>query len=170
MMDEVGSGLDFAIYNVGNNTPGKIIDMDPSYFRNSWESCCFGGFLFAKEVIKVFLNENTPGTLLFTGASASLRGKANFGAFNSAKGALRNLAQALAKEYAENLIHVGHVIIDGGLAGEKIQQRVSDFDQRVKDGRLMDIDSVTDAYMFLYNQNKNAWTFELDIRTSKEKW
>ena len=170
MMDEVGSGLDFAIYNVGNNTPGKIIDMDPSYFRNSWESCCFGGFLFAKEVIKVFLNENTPGTLLFTGASASLRGKANFGAFNSAKGALRNLAQALAKEYAENLIHVGHVIIDGGLAGEKIQERVSDFDQRVKDGRLMDIDSVTDAYMFLYNQNKNAWTFELDIRTSKEKW
>ena len=170
MMDEVGSGLDFAIYNVGNNTPGKIIDMDPSYFRNSWESCCFGGFLFAKEVIKVFLNENTPGTLLFTGASASLRGKANFGAFNSAKGALRNLAQALAKEYAENLIHVGHVIIDGGLAGEKIQQRVSDFDQRVKDGRLMDLDSVTDAYMFLYNQNKNAWTFELDIRTSKEKW
>ncbi|MDC0227177.1 SDR family NAD(P)-dependent oxidoreductase [Alphaproteobacteria bacterium] len=170
MMDEVGSGLDFAIYNVGNNTPGKIIDMDPSYFRNSWESCCFGGFLFAKEVIKVFLNENTPGTLLFTGASASLRGRANFGAFNSAKGALRNLAQALAKEYAENLIHVGHVIIDGGLAGEKIQERVSDFDQRVKDGRLMDIDSVTDAYMFLYNQNKNAWSFELDIRTSKEKW
>ena len=170
MMDEVGSGLDFAIYNVGNNTPGKIIDMDPSYFRDSWESCCFGGFLFAKEVINVFLNESTPGTLLFTGASASLRGKANFGAFNSAKGALRNLAQALAKEYAENLIHVGHVIIDGGLAGEKIQQRVSDFDQRVKEGRLMDIDSVTDAYMFLYNQNKNAWTFELDIRTSKEKW
>ena len=170
MMDEVGSGLDFAIYNVGNNTPGKIIDMDPSYFRNSWESCCFGGFLFAKEVIKVFLNENTPGTLLFTGASASLRGRANFGAFNSAKGALRNLAQALAKEYAENLIHVGHVIIDGGLAGEKIQERVSDFDQRVKDGRLMNIDSVTDAYMFLYNQNKNAWSFELDIRTSKEKW
>ena len=170
MMNEVGSGLDFAIYNVGNNTPGKIIDMDPSYFRDSWESCCFGGFLFAKEVINVFLNESTPGTLLFTGASASLRGKANFGAFNSAKGALRNLAQALAKEYAENLIHVGHVIIDGGLAGEKIQQRVSDFDQRVKDGRLMDIDSVTDAYMFLYNQNKNAWTFELDVRTSKEKW
>ena len=170
MMDEVGSGLDFAIYNVGNNTPGKIIDMDPSYFRDSWESCCFGGFLFAKEVINVFLNESTPGTLLFTGASASLRGKANFGAFNSAKGALRNLAQALAKEYAENLIHVGHVIIDGGLAGEKIQQRVSDFDQRVRDGRLMDIDSVTDAYMFLYNQNKNAWTFELDVRTSKEKW
>ena len=170
MMDEVGSGLDFAVYNVGNNRPGKIIDMEPSYFRESWESCCFGGFLFAREVIKVFLSENTPGTLLFTGASASLRGKANFGAFNSAKGALRNLAQAIAKEYAENSIHVGHVIVDGGLAGERIKQRLSDFDQRVKDGKLIDINSVTDAYMFLYNQNKNAWTFELDVRTSKENW
>ena len=121
-------------------------------------------------MVKVFLKENTPGTLLFTGASASLRGKSNFGAFNSAKGALRNLAQAIAKEYAENSIHVGHIIVDGGLAGERIKQRVSDFDERVKDGKLIDIDSVTDAYMYLYNQNKNAWTFELDIRTSKENW
>ena len=170
MIKEIGSGLDFAVYNVGNSTPGNIIDMEPSYFRQSWESGCYGGFLFAKEVIKVFLKENTPGTLLFTGASASLRGKSNFGAFNSAKGALRNLAQAIAKEYAENSIHVGHIIVDGGLAGEKIKQRVSDFDERVKDGKLIDIDSVTDAYMYLYNQNKNAWTFELDIRTSKENW
>ena len=168
MIREIGSGLDFAVYNVGNSTPGKIIDMEASYFRQSWESGCYGGFLFAKEVIKVFLKENTPGTLLFTGASASLRGKSNFGAFNSAKGALRNLAQAIAKEYAENSIHVGHIIVDGGLAGERIKQRVSDFDERVKDGKLIDIDSVTDAYMYLYNQNKNAWTFELDIRTSKE--
>ena len=170
MIKEIGSGLDFAVYSVGNSTPGKIIDMEPSYFRQSWESGCYGGFLFAKEVIKVFLKENTPGTLLFTGASASLRGKSNFGAFNSAKGALRNLAQAIAKEYAENSIHVGHIIVDGGLAGERIKQRVSDFDERVKDGKLIDIDSVTDAYMYLYNQNKNAWTFELDIRTSKENW
>jgi NAD(P)-dependent dehydrogenase (short-subunit alcohol dehydrogenase family) len=116
------------------------------------------------------LNEKTHGTLIFTGASASLRGKANFGAFNSAKGALRNLAQAIAKEYAAQSIHVGHVIIDGGLAGDKIKNRLSDFDQRVQDGKLMDIESVTDAYMFLYNQNQNAWSFELDIRTSKENW
>lgn len=170
MIEEVGSGLDFAIYNVGNNTPGKIIDIEADYFRKSWETGCFGAFLFSREVIKVFLKEKTSGTLLFTGASASLRGKANFGAFNSAKGALRNLAQAIAKEYAENSIHVGHVIVDGGLAGERIKKRVSDFDQRVKDGKLIDIESVTDAYMFLYNQNKQAWTFELDVRTFKENW
>ena len=128
MIKDVGPGLDFAIYNVGNSRPGKIIEMDASYFRESWESCCFGGFLFAKEVVKSFLSEKTAGTIIFTGASASLRGKSNFGAFNSGKGALRNFVQALAKEYAEYSIHVSHVIIDGGLAGERIKQRLSDFD------------------------------------------
>ena len=170
MIRDVGPGLDFAIYNVGNSRPGKIIEMDASYFRESWESGCFGGFLFAKEVIKTFLFEKTAGTLIFTGASASLRGKSNFGAFNSAKGALRNLAQALAKEYAENSIHVSHVIVDGGLAGERIKQRLSDFEQRVKEGKLINIENVTDAYMFLYNQSKDAWTFELDLRTFQENW
>ena len=170
MIRDVGPGLDFAIYNVGNSRPGKIIEMDASYFRESWESGCFGGFLFAKEVIKTFLFEKTAGTLIFTGASASLRGKSNFGAFNSAKGALRNLAQALAKEYAENSIHVSHVIVDGGLAGERIKQRLSDFEQRVKEGKLINIENVTDAYMFLYNQSKEAWTFELDLRTFQESW
>ena len=170
MIRDVGPGLDFAIYNVGNSRPGKIIEMDASYFRESWESGCFGGFLFAKEVIKTFLFEKTAGTLIFTGASASLRGKSNFGAFNSAKGALRNLAQALAKEYAENSIHVSHVIVDGGLAGERIKQRLSDFEQRIKEGKLINIENVTDAYMFLYNQSKDAWTFELDLRTFQESW
>ena len=170
MIKEIGPGLDFAVYNVGNSRPGKIVEMDANYFRESWESGCFGGFLFAKEVIKKFLIENTAGTLIFTGASASLRGKSNFGAFNSAKGALRNLAQALAKEYAENSIHISHVIVDGGLAGERIKQRLSDFEERVKEGKLINIENVTDAYMFLYNQSKDAWTFELDVRTSQENW
>ena len=170
MIKEIGPGLDFAVYNVGNNRPGKIVEMDANYFRESWESGCFGGFLFAKEVIKTFLLEKTAGTLIFTGASASLRGKSNFGAFNSAKGALRNLAQALAKEYAENSIHISHVIVDGGLAGERIKQRLSDFEERVKEGKLINIENVTDAYMFLYNQSKDAWTFELDVRTSQENW
>ena len=170
MIKEIGPGLDFAVYNVGNSRPGKIVEMDANYFRESWESGCFGGFLFAKEVIKKFLIEKTAGTLIFTGASASLRGKSNFGAFNSAKGALRNFAQALAKEYAENSIHVSHVIVDGGLAGERIKQRLSDFEERVKEGKLINIENVTDAYMFLYNQSKDAWTFELDVRTSQEIW
>ena len=170
LFKEVGKGLDLAIYNVGNNMPGKIIEMESDYFKTCWEQCCFGAFLFSKIAVRTFLSERTEGTLLFTGASASLRGKSNFGAFNSAKGALRNLAQALAKEYAENSIHVSHVIVDGGLAGERIKQRLSDFEERVKEGKLINIENVTDAYMFLYNQSKDAWTFELDVRTSQENW
>ena len=170
MIKEIGPGLDFAVYNVGNSRPGKIVEMDANYFRESWESGCFGGFLFAKEVIKKFLIEKTAGTLICTGASATLRGKSNFGALKSAKGARRNLTQALAKEYAENSIHISHVIVDGGLAGERIKQRLSDFEERVKEGKLINIENVTDAYMFLYNQSKDAWTFELDLRTYKENW
>ena len=84
LFDEVGEGLKLAIYNPGNNTPGKIIDMKADYFLNSWKICCFGGFLFGREAIRRFV-PNGVGTLLYTGASASLRGKANFGAFNSSK-------------------------------------------------------------------------------------
>ena len=84
-----GGPLDVAIYNAGNNTPGRIVDMDAAYFERAWRVGCFGGFLFGREAIRRML-PNKRGTLLFTGASASMRGRANFGAFNAAKGALRN--------------------------------------------------------------------------------
>ena len=93
--------LDLAVYNAGNNTPGRIIDMEAEFFEQSWRVCTYGGFLFGREAVRHMTANNQGGTLLFTGASASLRGRANFGAFNSSKGALRNLAMAMAKEYAE---------------------------------------------------------------------
>ena len=96
---EALGAISVAIYNAGNNFPGTIIDMDADYFESTWRVCCFGGFLFGREAVRSM--QDSGGTLIFTGASASLRGRANFGAFNSAKGALRNLAQAMAKEYAE---------------------------------------------------------------------
>ena len=89
--------LFLAIYNAGNNTPGKIIDMEAGYFEQSWRIVCFGGFLFAREAARRMV-PNKSGTILFTGASASLRGRAGYGAFNSAKAALRAFAQAMAKE------------------------------------------------------------------------
>ena len=128
LFNQVGEGLDLAIYNVGNNMPGKIIDMKPEYFKESWEQCCFGGFLFSKFVINRFISEQTSGTILFTGASASLRGNSNFGAFNSGKGALRNFCQALAKECQEFNIHVAHIIIDGGLNGERVKTRIPNYE------------------------------------------
>ena len=167
LFDCAGTEIDLAIYNAGNNTPGKVVDMDAQYFESSWRVVCFGGFLFGREAIRRMLPKKT-GTLLFTGASASLRGRAGYGAFNSSKAALRALAQAMAKEYASDGIHIGHVVVDGAIAGEKIFHRFPDAASR-EDG-LVSIEGIVDAFAFLYGQPQRAWSFEVDVRTSKEKW
>ena len=187
LFDAAGDGLKLAIYNVGNNTPGRIAEMEADYFEAAWRTGCFGGFLVGREAVRRFLaggpgaaagpgsepapaSSGTRGTLLFTGASASLRGRANFGAFNSAKGALRNLAQAMAKEYGPEGVHVGHVVIDGGIAGEKIFGRFPDLAKDSGGGRLISLEGIVDGYVHLYRQPPTAWTFELDLRTSVENW
>jgi len=167
LFDSAGNDLDLAIYNAGNNTPGKIVDMDAGYFEQSWRVVCFGGFLFGREAIRRIL-PNKAGTLLFTGASASLRGRPGYGAFNSAKAGIRVLAQAMAKEYAADGIHVGHVIVDGAIAGDKIFQRFPEAVSREES--LIDIKAIVDAFAFLYSQPSRGWSFEVDVRTSREKW
>ena len=169
LFEKAGSGLDLAIYNTGNNFPGQIMDMDSEYFLKSWKSCCFGGFLFGREAVRSMVPSGK-GTLLFTGASASLRGRANFGAFNSAKAGLRTLAQAMAKEYGPKGIHVGHVIIDGAIAGDKIMRRLPELAKKLGEDGMIKIEGIVDGYVYLYNQLPQAWTFELDLRTSIEKW
>jgi len=167
LFDAAGDDLDLAIYNAGNNTPGKIVDMDAGYFEQSWRVVCFGGFLFGREAIRRMLPKKQ-GTILFTGASASLRGRPNYGAFNSAKAGLRTLAQAMAKEYAEEGIHVGHVIVDGAIAGDKIFKRFPDAAGREES--LIKIEAIVNAFAFLYGQPARGWSFEVDVRTSREKW
>jgi len=169
LFEKAGSGLDLAIYNTGNNYPGQIMDMDSEYFLKSWKSCCFGGFLFGREAVRSMVPSGK-GTLLFTGASASLRGRANFGAFNSAKAGLRTLAQAMAKEYGPKGIHVGHVIIDGAIAGDKIMYHLPELAKKLGEDGMIKIEGIVDGYVYLYNQLPQAWTFELDLRTSIEKW
>jgi NAD(P)-dependent dehydrogenase (short-subunit alcohol dehydrogenase family) len=164
----VGDDLTLAIYNTGNNTPGRIADMSAEYFENSWRVCCFGGFLFGRAAIQRFAGNG--GTLIFTGASASLRGRENFGAFNSSKGALRNLAQAMAKEYGRDGVHVGHVVVDGPIGGEKIKRGLPEYAAKLGDEGMINIDGIVDGYVYLYQQPRQAWTFELDVRTSLEKW
>lgn len=160
--------LDLAVYNAGNNMPGRIIDMSAAYFEQAWRLCCLGGFLFGREAARRMLPGG--GCLLFTGASASLRGRANFGAFNAGKGALRFLAQAMAKEWGPEGLHVGHVVIDGGIGGEKIMQRRPErLAERGEEG-LIELEALADAYWYLYRQPRRAWTFELDVRSFKESW
>ena len=167
LFDAAGEELDLAIYNAGNNTPGKIIEMEAAYFEKAWRVVCFGGFLFGREALRRMVPKRT-GTLLFTGASASLRGRPGFGAFNSAKAGLRTLAQAMAKEYAPDGIHVAHVVVDGAIGGDKIMNRFPDAANR--QDSLISIEGIVDAFAFLYQQPERAWSFELDVRTSKEKW
>jgi NAD(P)-dependent dehydrogenase (short-subunit alcohol dehydrogenase family) len=156
-----------AVYNAGNNTPGKLLEMDASYFEAAWRIGCFGGFLFGREAARHMLPAG--GTLIFTGASASLRGRPGFGAFNAAKGALRLMAQALAKECGPEGLHVGHVVVDGGIDGEILRNRFPDFAAAAGE-RLIDLDGLAEAYWFLHEQAPRAWTFELDLRSKLESW
>jgi len=171
LFDRVCTGddsLDVAVYNAGNNTPGSVTEMEASYFEHAWRVCCFGGFLFGREAARRMLPRG--GTLLFTGASASLRGRAGFAAFNSAKAGLRNLAQAMAKELGPKGLHVGHVVVDGGIDGDKLRKGRPEMVQRFGEDRLIDLEGLADAYWYLHQQQPRAWTFELDLRSKVEPW
>jgi len=167
LFDQAGSNIDLAIYNAGNSTPGRILDMDAGYFEKSWRLVCNGGFLFGREALRRMVPQKQ-GTILFTGASASMRGRAGYGAFNSSKAGLRALAQAMAKEYGPGGIHVGHVVVDGAIDGERIRTRFPDAVSR--QGGLVNIEGIVECYSFLYNQKPSAWSFEVDVRTSREPW
>ncbi|MCZ6831598.1 MAG: SDR family NAD(P)-dependent oxidoreductase [Gammaproteobacteria bacterium] len=161
--------IDLAIYNAGNNMPGDFLEMEASYFEQCWRVGCFGGFLFARETLKAMV-PRAAGCLLFTGASASLRGKPWFSAFAAAKGGLRNMAQSLAREFQPKGIHVGHVVIDGGIYGEKIEQGVPEWYQELGEEGLIGLQGIADAFMYLYQQPRNAWSHELDLRTHVENF
>ena len=167
-VDSEKGDLTLAIYNAGNNTPGRIIEMDADYFEQSWRVLCFGGFLFGREALRRM--QGSGGTLLFTGASASMRGRAGFAAFNSGKSALRILAQAMAKEYGPDGIHVGHVVVDGPIGGEKIRKAFPEYAEKLGDAGMISINGIVDAFDYLYRQPRNAWSFEVDVRTSIEEW
>lgn len=159
--------LELAVYNAGNNMPGRITEMTADYFEAAWRIGCFGGFLFGREAARRMLPAG--GTLIFTGASASLRGRPGFGAFNAAKGGLRLLAQALAKECGPAGLHVAHVVVDGGIDGEVLRTRFPSFAEEAGE-RLIDLKGLADAFWFLHQQPARAWSFELDLRSKLEPW
>lgn len=167
---EAAGPVVLVIYNAGNNMPGGVEGMEASYFEKCWRVCSFGAFLFVREAAKHLLPRGE-GTVIFTGASSSMRGRAGFAAFSSAKGALRNLAQSAAKELGPQGIHVGHVVIDGGIEGEKLKTMVPDYAAaRAKEGRLINIEGIAEIYMMLHGQRRAAWSFEVDVRTHNEPW
>lgn len=161
--------LDLVVYNAGNASMGLLHEMEASAFEAAWRVGCFGGFLVGREAIRRMLRRNA-GTVIFTGATASLRGKPHTTGFAAAKAGLRSLAQSMARAYGPQGIHVAHVIIDGGIAGEKILTNAPQFAQAVGDDGLISLTGLADAYWYLYTQPKTAWTHELDLRTFKESF
>jgi NAD(P)-dependent dehydrogenase (short-subunit alcohol dehydrogenase family) len=161
--------LDLVIYNAGNAAMGQVHDMEASFFEDVWRVGCFGGFLVGREALRRMLPRGR-GSILFTGATASLRGKPATTAFAAAKAGLRSLAQTMARAYGPQGIHVAHVVVDGGIAGDKIIQGLPQFAQAMGEDGLVSLDGLADAYWYLYTQPKACWTHELDLRTYKESW
>ena len=130
---------------------------------------CFAGFLNGREAAKHMIKRNK-GTIIFTGATASMRGGANFAAFASAKHGLRALAQSMARELGPKSIHVCHVVIDAAVDTEWIRQIHPEYDKKIKTDGIVDPNHLADNYIYLHNQPRDAWTFELDLRPWKETW
>ena len=161
--------LALAVQNAGSNVPSPFLKVTQELFEQHWREHVLGGFHTAQAALPVLLAQGG-GSLIFTGASGSLRGSANFSPFGSAKAGLRSLAQSIAREFGPQNIHVGHVVIDGGIQGERLLSRVPGLaEQRGPDG-LLQIDAIAEAYWTLHHQHRSAWTLELDLRPWAEKF
>lgn len=161
--------IELVVFNVGANVPMGIQETSARKFFKIWEMACFAGFLTAREAARV-MTARKRGTIIFTGATASLRGGAQFAAFASAKHGLRALAQSMARELGPQNIHVAHVIIDAAVDTAWIRENHPGYqDLSAQDG-IVNPNDLAKNYLMLHQQSRNAWTFELDIRPWAEKW
>lgn len=167
--------LTVAIFNAASAVRAPTLELSVEQFTQAWRTSALGGFIFGHEALRGLLANSFEadgsrgrGTLLFTGATAALRGKPPFAAFAAAKAALRSLSQSLAREFGPQGVHVAHVVIDGGIDGERLRtgapQRVA---QAGGDG-LLQLEAIAESYWQLHVQHRSAWTQELDLRPFKE--
>ena len=161
--------LAVAVHNAGSNEPAPFLQVSEERFTRHWREHALGGFQVAQAAIPLLL-AHAGGSLFFTGASASLRGKAQFAPFASAKAALRNLAQSIAREFGPQNIHVGHVVVDGGIAGDRLLSGNPQLRERRGEDGLLDPDAIAEAFWYLHHQQRSAWTLELDLRPWNESF
>ena len=161
--------IEVLVFNIGANVPCSILEETPRKYFKIWEMACFGGFLNAREVALRMVGRGR-GTILFTGATASLRGSAHFAAFAGAKHALRALAQSMARELGPKNIHVAHVVVDGAIDTEFIRSSFPERYALKEQGGILDPAHIADNYWHLHAQPRDAWTFELDLRPYMERW
>ena len=166
--------LEVCIFNVGANVNFPLLDTTERVFRKVWEMACYSGFLAGREAARLMLPRGK-GAIFFTGATASLRGGVGYAAFAAAKAGLRAVAQSAARELGPKNIHVAHLVIDSGVDTAWVRERIK---QREGEGalaalppdRLMRPEAVAEAYWSLYQQPRDAWSSELEIRPFGEKW
>jgi NAD(P)-dependent dehydrogenase (short-subunit alcohol dehydrogenase family) len=169
---EIGP-IEVCLFNAGSNVNKPLIETTEKLFFKAWELACYAGFLVGREAARVMVPRGH-GTILFTGATASVRGGKGFAAFSSAKFGLRAVAQAMARELGPKNIHVIHLIIDAGVDSEAIRARLkaaSGIEAKdIAPDSLTKTDSIAEAYWFAHQQSKDGWTHELDLRPAVEKW
>ena len=161
--------IEVAVFNIGGNVRFGITDTSARVYRKVWEMAAFAGFLMGREVARHMLTRQA-GTIIFTGATASVRGSAGFSAFAGAKAALRALAQSIARELGPKNIHVAHTVIDGAIDATFIRTVSDDVDALREKDMILNPDHIAQAYVGLHKQPRTAWTHELDLRPFCEKW
>ena len=167
--DAAGAPPKVVVYNAGNAMIRPLLEMDAAFFEEAWRVGCLGGFLVGRETARRMVPAGG-GTLLFTGATASLRARPPFTAFAAAKAGLRALAHGLAREFAPQGLHVAHVIVDGMIEGDQLLSRFPAAKERAGEDGMLQPDAIADAYFALYAQHRSAWTLELDLRPYKESF
>ena len=161
--------IEVAVFNIGANVRFGIVETTARVYQKVWEMACFAGFLMGRETAKVMLPRGR-GTIIFTGATASLRGREGFSAFASAKHALRALAQSMARELWPRNIHVAHTIIDGAIDTEWIRSNFPErYAQKDRQG-IVDPESIAEAYWQIHQQPRDAWSHETELRPWMESW
>jgi NAD(P)-dependent dehydrogenase (short-subunit alcohol dehydrogenase family) len=161
--------LRVAIFNAAHAAWGSLLQLTPQQFEDAWRTSALGGFLFARAAVPQLLAAGG-GTLLFSGATASVRGRGSFIAFAAAKAALRSSAQSIAREYGPRGVHVAHIVIDGGIDGERLRSAAPDRVAAAGTDGLLHPDAIADTYWQLHRQHRSAWTHELDLRPYKESF
>jgi NAD(P)-dependent dehydrogenase (short-subunit alcohol dehydrogenase family) len=165
---EIGP-IEVLVFNIGANVRFPVVETTTQVYSKVWEMAALAGFLTSREAARGMI-ERGRGAMLFTGATASMRGGAGFSAFAGAKHALRALAQSLARELGPKGIHVAHVVIDGAIDGAFIRSIMPDAAEKLVREEILVPDEIAKNYVWLYRQQRSAWTFEMDLRPWSETW
>ena len=165
---EIGP-IEAVVFNVGGNVSFPIVETTSRVFFKTWQMACFAGYLTGREAARHMLPRGH-GSIFFTGATASLRGRANFAAFASAKAGLRATAQSMARELGPQGIHVAHVVVDGGIDTAWMRENFPERYKLKERQGLLNPDSIAENYWTLHAQPRDAWTHELDLRPWIEPW